>query len=171
MCPDILNLKMKVLNKIMKKIMFLFAVTMMHQNYARIFLRTSHEIFYKTLIESSHHPDAKVVYLCMVGSPRLQDACLSALHAVSDKIFGVRLITDSLFESWKYPYFLQAEVNKKYKYMQIALILGQGYKPLIMFETNNRWVYSGLNISDNYKDLERQKKEFDQYWDDLRNGR
>ncbi|MBP6892227.1 hypothetical protein KBB68_01460 [Candidatus Babeliales bacterium] len=156
-----------------KKVFYLAILIIVPNINAKFFLRTSHQIFYKTLKEAVRYSDAKVIYLIMLGCPSLQNACLHELHTNSSRLLKVKLITDCKFDLWRYPYFSQAYVGeqKKYANSQSALIMGSLYKPLIAFETKSRFLTYESAIINNRQDLELIKKEFEQRWENLKNDK
>jgi hypothetical protein len=157
----------------MKKIAVLVALMMVQEINAKFFLRTSDQVFYKSLIDAAKNSDAKVAYLVMLGCPRLQDACLSKLHTLAGNLFKVKLITDDSFEPWKYPYFAQVLTSEKKdcRRYQSALIMGTHHTPLVSFSAKSYLLTYNFEVIDNPQALELIKQEFDKQWKELKSCR
>ncbi len=157
----------------MKKIAVLVALMIVQEINAKFFLRTSDQVFYKSLIDAAKNSDAKVAYLVMLGCPRFQNACLSKLHTLPDKLLKVRCITDDSFEPWKYPYFAQILTSEKKdcRRYQSALIMGTHHKPLVSFSAKSYLLTYTFEVIDNPQDLELMKEKFDKQWEELKSCR
>ena len=146
---------------------------MFYEMHAIRFLRPSHQVFYQSLKVAAKHPDSKIAYLLMLGCPRLQNACLDALHA-DTPIFSVKLITNTPYDCWKYPYFSQriALASLGCKNIQLALFVGFNYKPLLLIENQKLKFFNEIKITNNPEHLEDAKRKFDSDdWQGLANRR